>query len=98
MSLEGRDNVPRERIEVAGRGDTIAVARERLLQSADRASMVAECERAAVTQRGRLDPMTHAGRVQASPGKFLAGILLARRCHVGMRQHAVGWNAVARND
>src|ERR1700712_316668 len=42
--------------------------------------------------------MADTGIGQRMPREFLAGILLARRRDVGMREHAMRWNVAAKHD
>src|SRR5262245_4824405 len=86
-------------VVLAVRRHAVAVAGEQLLQLLDGWIGVAKhVYRTIRNNRRRLDPEPDAGIVQRLPGKFLARILLARGRDVGVGEHAVRWNAVARED
>src|SRR5262245_38209529 len=99
MTLERRDHVVGEAVEMTGRLDAVAVTREKLLQLPDRRIAVAQdVDRTVLDDRRRPDPQPDPRVVQDLPWEFLARILLARGRDVGVAEHAVGWNAVTRED
>ena len=99
MALEGSDRVTRHPIEIPCGRDRVAVAREQLLRFLDHRIGFPEHENGTgLRQRRGLDPTTDAGIRQHLPGKFLARILLARGCNIGMGEHPVGRNLVTGED
>ena len=89
MALECRHHLMRRGIEHAVGGDAVAVLTERFLQRRDRFAAIAEREHRTSSVIGAgLHPMADAGIVQRAPRKFFAGILLARRRDIRMREHA----------
>src|SRR5262249_7474794 len=57
-----------------------------------------DIDRPILGERRRPDPQANSGIVQRAPRKFFARILLARRRHVRMGEHAIGRDTVARED
>src|SRR5258708_9262465 len=98
MALEGDDHFHGGGVVFAVEWDGVAVSRQRLLQVADVVADGAELERLAAHDRRRLYPVADPGIGQRVPGKFLAGVLLARRGDVGMPEHPMRRNLAAEPD
>src|SRR5216684_2799058 len=96
MALEGSHGVASGAIEITAGGDVIAVARQQRLRLFDGGIGFAEREnRSRWVDRSGLHPQADAGIGKRLPGKFFAGIALARGRNVGMGKHALGRNPVA---
>ena len=85
-------------IEDAGLRAVVAPGGEQPLQLGNRRPRRAEPERRLVSRRLRLDPEAGAGLRQPRPVELLAGIDLAERGDVGMREHVLGGDAMPSHD
>src|SRR5665647_3902670 len=99
MALECCDHLERGLVIAAGFLDAVAITAQRALQPRHQLAALAGLDRGAVEiKRGRAYPMPDAGFAQQVPRKFLARILLARRCYVGMAEDARGTDRTAAGD
>src|SRR5512144_133401 len=99
MALEGGDGVERAAVEIAGGSDLVAVFRQQFLHFLDDRTGFAEREdRSARFDGSRLDPEADAGIGERLPWKLLARVLLARRCDIGMGEHAVRRDSISPED
>src|SRR6185295_5403750 len=95
---ERRDDAARVVVVTARDLQIVAETRELLLQLLDFRALVVGRERSAAIDWRRLDPQSDAGGGEAIPRKFLPRILFARRRDVGMREHALAADWMARDD
>src|SRR5215470_11647021 len=96
MALEGSHGVASGAVEITAGGDVVAVARQQRLRFFDDGIGFAEREnRSRWVDGSGLHPQADAGIGKRLPGKFFAGIALARGRNVGMSKHARGRNPVA---
>ena len=89
VALESGDHFHGRPVVFSIDRDAVAKSGERPLQIANVVADGAQFEGFAAHDRRRLHPVTDAGIGQRMPRKFLAGVLLAGRRYVRMREHAV---------
>src|SRR5262245_32629106 len=96
MALEGSHGVAGGASEITAGGAVIAVSRQPRLRLCDGGIGFAEREnRSRWVDGSGPDPQADAGIGKRFPGKFFAGIALARRRNIGMSEDALGGNPMA---
>src|SRR5262249_51588303 len=99
MALEGSHGVAGGAIEITAGGDVIAVSRRQRLRLFDGGIGFAERENRSRWGDGSgPEPQAHGGIRNGFPGKFFAGIALARRRNIGMSEDALSGNPMAREN
>src|SRR5262249_58711805 len=99
MALEGSHGVAGGAIEITAGGDVIAVSRRQRLRLFDGGIGFAEREnRSRWVDGSGPDPQADAGIGKRFPGKFFAGIALARRRNIGISEDALSANPMAREN
>src|SRR5262245_56866967 len=98
MPLEGDDHRRRLAVEIAGDLDAIAIESEHRLQRLDGIARVAFLQKLPAAYWVGCHPMAKPLLMEPLPIEFLARIALAARRHVGMGEHVLGSNGMARRD
>src|SRR6185295_5542802 len=98
VPLECGYNQPRGIIVKPRNLQPVAELDQLFLKILDRSAAVVRRKRAAFRDRRRIDPEADTGGGELRPGEFLARILLARRCDIGVRQHAFARNVTPLDD
>ena len=98
MTLEGFHDLLQALAVSGGHLHAIAVFLQAALQNGDGLALIAHAETLVAADRRGLDPEPDAGARKPLPIEPLAGVALAPRRDVGMRQHPLRWNGPAAQD
>ena len=98
VALECGDNFHGGAVIFARDRHAVAIAGKRLLQALDVLADGTWPQRLATYDRRGLNPMADSGIGQLMPWKFLARILLARRCDIRMCQHPLRQDLAAEHN
>src|SRR5579885_3010072 len=98
VALKGGDDLAGVLVESSGRRDFVAVSGEHFLRGADFLAAIADAQGLAAQRPRGAHPVADAVLVKLGPGKFLAGVPLARGRNIGMSEHSIGADFAALDD